>query len=81
MIDAILIGNIVNGIIADVAADVVGPNVVFLHSKLKFKWFDESDKVKWHQDIHLFPNTNKNVLAIGCYLPDTHMNTGSLAVA
>ncbi|HAO54570.1 MAG TPA: phytanoyl-CoA dioxygenase, partial [Gammaproteobacteria bacterium] len=38
-------------IIADVAADLVGPNVVFHHSKLNFKWFDESDTVKWHQDI------------------------------
>ena len=31
---------------ADVAADLVGPNVVFHHSKLNFKWFDESDTVK-----------------------------------
>ena len=39
------------GLMADVAADLVGPNVVFHHSKLNFKWFDESDSVKWHQDI------------------------------
>ena len=29
------------GLMADVAADLVGPNVVFHHSKLNFKWFDE----------------------------------------
>ena len=68
------------GIIADVAADLVGPNVVFHHSKLNFKWFDASDTVKWHQDIQFFPHTNYNVLTIGCYLADTDMQNGPLAV-
>lgn len=65
---------------ADVAADLVGPDVVFHHSKLNFKWFDESDTVKWHQDIQFFPHTNYNVLTIGCYLADTDMTNGPLAV-
>ena len=68
------------GLMADVAADLVGPNVTFHHSKLNFKWFDESDTVKWHQDIQFFPHTNYNVLTIGCYLADTDMNNGPLAV-
>lgn len=68
------------GIIADVAADLLGPNVVFHHSKLNFKWFDESDTVKWHQDVQFFPHTNYNVLTIGCYLADTDMNNGPLGV-
>lgn len=68
-----------NGLIADVAADLVGPNVVFHHSKLNFKWFDASDTVKWHQDIQFFPHTNYNVLTIGCYLADTDMINGPLA--
>ena len=68
------------GLMADVAADLVGPNVVFHHSKLNFKWFDESDSVKWHQDIQFFPHTNYNVLTIGCYLADTDMTNGPLAV-
>jgi len=42
--------------------------------------FDESDTVKWHQDIQFFPHTNYNVLTIGCYLADTDMNNGPLAV-
>ena len=67
-------------IIADVAADLVGPNVVFHHSKLNFKWFYESDTVKWHQEIQFFPHTNYNVLTIGCYLADTDMQNGPLAV-
>ncbi|MFC3229189.1 phytanoyl-CoA dioxygenase family protein [Marinibaculum pumilum] len=68
------------GLMADVAADLVGPNVVFHHSKLNFKWFDESDRVRWHQDIQFFPHTNYNVLTIGCYLADTDMENGPLAV-
>lgn len=67
------------GLMADVAADLVGPNVVFHHSKLNFKWFDTSDSVKWHQDIQFFPHTNYNVLTIGCYLADTDMENGPLA--
>ena len=71
--------NFSTGLMADVAADLVGPNVVFHHSKLKFKWFDASDTVKWHQDIQFFPHTNYNVLTIGCYLEDTTMENGPLA--
>ena len=67
------------GLMADVASDLLGPNVVFHHSKLNFKWYSSSDTVKWHQDIQFFPHTNYNVLTIGCYLADTDMNNGPLA--
>lgn len=69
-----------SGLMADVAADLAGPDVVFHHSKLNFKWFDESDAVKWHQDIQFFPHTNYTVFTIGCYLADTDMSNGPLAV-
>lgn len=69
-----------SGLMADVAADLAGPNVVFHHSKLNFKWFDASDTVKWHQDIQFFPHTNYNVFTIGCYLADTDMENGPLAI-
>ncbi len=72
--------NFTTGLMADVAADLAGPNVTFHHSKLNFKWFDESDTVKWHQDIQFFPHTNYNVFTIGCYLADTDMANGPLAV-
>ncbi len=68
------------GLMADVAADLAGPDVLFHHAKLNFKWFDESDSVKWHQDIQFFPHTNYNVFTIGCYLADTDMRNGPLAV-
>jgi hypothetical protein len=69
-----------SGLMADLASDLAGPDVVFHHSKLNFKWFDSSDKVKWHQDIQFFPHTNYNVFTIGCYLEDTDMNNGPLGV-
>ncbi len=69
-----------SGFMTNLAADLAGPDVVFHHSKLNFKWFDESDTVKWHQDIQFFPHTNYNVFTIGCYLADTDESNGPLAV-
>lgn len=69
-----------SGLMADVAADLAGSDVVFHHAKLNFKWFDASDTVKWHQDTQFFPHTNYNVFTIGCYLADTTMENGPLAV-
>ena len=43
------------GVVADVAADLVGRSVVFHHSKLNFKWNDGADGVGWHQDIPFYP--------------------------
>ncbi len=72
--------NFTTGLMADLAQDLAGPNVTFHHSKLNFKWFDESDEVHWHQDIPFFPHTNYNVFTIGCYLEDTDMTNGPVAV-
>jgi len=69
-----------NGIIADVAADLVGPDVFFHHSKLNFKWHDGDDTVQWHQDIQFYPHTNYSPLAIGCYLEDTGLDDGPVAI-
>lgn len=68
------------GLLADVAADIAGPDVVYHHSKLNFKWADGSDTVKWHQDAQFFPHTNYNVFTIGTYLADTDMSNGPLAI-
>ena len=67
-------------LMAYVASNFVGPSVTFQLSKLNFKWYDNSDTFKWYQDIRFFPHTNYNVLTIGCYLEDTDMNNGPLAV-
>ena len=72
--------NYAKGLLADVAADLVGPNVVFYHSKLNFKWSGGGDSVKWHQDAQFVPHTNYNVVYIGTYLEDTNMDNGPLAL-
>jgi hypothetical protein len=59
-----------SGPFADVAEDLLGPNVKFHHSKLNFKWGGGGEEVKWHQDIQFWPHTNYDVLTIGVYLDD-----------
>ena len=65
-------------IIADVAADLVGLNVKFHHSKLNFKWARGGEEVKWHQDITYWPHTNYSPLTIGTYLHDVGDDQGPL---
>ena len=67
-------------VLADVAADVVGPNVTFHHSKLNFKWNDGADEVRWHQDAQFYPHTNYSPLTIGTYLHDTDRAHGPVAI-
>ncbi len=69
-----------NDVIADVAADLVGPDVSFHHSKLNFKWHEGDDTVQWHQDIQFYPHTNYSPLAIGCYLNDTGPEDGPVSI-
>ncbi|MXX22663.1 MAG: phytanoyl-CoA dioxygenase family protein [Rhodospirillales bacterium] len=63
-----LFWKIASGVLADVAADLVGPDVVFHHSKLNFKWNDGHDQVDWHQDIQFYPNSNYSPVTIGLLL-------------
>jgi len=71
-----------NGVVADVSADLLGPNVTFHHSKLNFKWpmKSQSNAVGWHQDVPFYPHTNYNVLAVGTYLTDTWEKDGPIQV-
>ncbi len=64
----------------DIAADLVGPDVKFHHSKLNFKWAQGGEEVKWHQDIQYWPHTNYSPLTIGAYLHDVGPEQGPLGV-
>ena len=75
-----LFWEVATGVLADVAADLVGPDVVFHHSKLNFKWNDGHDQVDWHQDIQFYPHTNYSPLTIGLLLQDTTFADGALGV-
>ena len=73
-----LFWEIATGVLADVTADLVGPDVVFHHSKLNFKWNDGHDQVDWHQDIQFYPHTNYSPLTIGLLLRDTAFEDGAV---
>jgi ectoine hydroxylase len=65
---------------ADIVADLVGPDVKFHHSKLNFKWAQGGEEVKWHYDISFWPHTNYSPLTVGTYLYDCGMDQGPLQV-
>lgn len=69
------------GPVADVAQDLLGPDVRLHHSKLNFKMANsESTKVQWHQDIQFWPHTNYTPLTIGVYLQDVDDEMGPMDV-
>ena len=68
------------GPLADVAEDLLGPNVKFHHSKLNFKWRGGGEEVKWHQDIQFWPHTNYDVLTVGVYLQDVDDSMAPMGV-
>lgn len=66
------------GPVVDIAQDLLGPNVVFHHSKLNFKWAGGGEEVKWHQDFPFYPHTGRSVLAIGLYMADVDDQMGPM---
>lgn len=67
-------------LMADIAADVVGPDVKFHSSKVNFKWPRGAEEVRWHQDIPAWPHTNFSPVTIGVYLEDVSAAEGPLAM-
>ena len=66
-------------VMTDLAADVVGPDVKFHHSKLNVKSGQGSRGFKWHQDIQGWPHTDYSPVTIGVYLEGCEMDQGPLA--
>ncbi|HEX3953644.1 MAG TPA: phytanoyl-CoA dioxygenase family protein [Stellaceae bacterium] len=64
--------------LADIAADLVGPDVKFHSSKLNYKWPGSGEIVKWHQDIPAWPHTNYSPVTLGVYLDDVGPEQGPL---
>ncbi len=65
-------------VFADIAADLVGPDVKFHSSKLNYKWPGAGEVVKWHQDIPAWPHTNYSPVTLGIYLCDVPPEQGPL---
>jgi ectoine hydroxylase len=65
-------------VLVDVAADLIGPDIKFHHSKLNFKAARGGEEVKWHQDIQFWPHTNYDLLTIGVFLDDVERGMGEV---
>ena len=65
-------------VLADIAADLVGPDVKFHSSKLNYKWPGSGEIVGWHQDIPAWPHTNYSPVTLGVYLGDVPATQGPL---
>lgn len=68
------------GPIVDIAEDLLGPDVMYHHSKLNFKWSGGGEEVKWHQDFPFYPHTNYSMAAIGLYMADVDDQMGPMGV-
>tara|TARA_Y100000385_G_scaffold155807_1_gene161613 strand:+ start:1387 stop:2265 length:879 start_codon:yes stop_codon:yes gene_type:complete len=67
-----------NEISSQLAADVVGPNVKYHHSKLNYKWANGGTKFDWHQDIQSWPHTDYSPVTLALFLNDCTSNQGPL---
>jgi ectoine hydroxylase len=67
-------------VLADIVADLVGPNVKFLDTMLNFKWPGGGEEIKWHQDVPYFPHTNYALLTAGVFLEDVGPEQAPMAV-
>jgi ectoine hydroxylase len=65
-------------VVADIAADLVGPDVKFHSGKLNYKWPGAGEIVDWHQDIPAWPHTNYSPVTLGVYLDDVPTEQGPL---
>ncbi|MFN0042270.1 MAG: phytanoyl-CoA dioxygenase family protein [Alphaproteobacteria bacterium] len=69
-----------DAVVADIAADLLGPDVKFLDTQMNFKWARGGTEIKWHQDITYFPHTNYSLLTIGTMLEDVGPEQGPMGV-
>jgi ectoine hydroxylase len=65
-------------VLADIASDLVGPDVKFHSAKLNYKWPGAGEIVDWHQDIPAWPHTNYSPVTLGVYLDDVPAEQGPL---
>ncbi len=66
--------------IPDIVTELIGPDIVFHHSKLNLKGERLGAPVEWHQDAAFYPHTNDDVLAVGLLLDDATLENGCLMV-
>lgn len=67
--------------LTDMAADLLGPDVRFHHSKINSKLPHTKTEVKWHQDFPFDPHSNDDTLTALLFLDDVTLENGPLMVA
>ena len=71
---------LMDGKVADVVAELIGPDVKFHHCKLNIKLPGMATRVDWHQDHPYDPHTNDDMLAALVMLDDTTAANGCIRV-
>jgi ectoine hydroxylase-related dioxygenase (phytanoyl-CoA dioxygenase family) len=66
--------------ILDRLEGLIGPDIVFHHSKLNMKGPKIGSPVEWHQDMSYYPHTNSKLIACIIYLDDSNEENGCLHV-
>ena len=66
--------------IADLACDIVGPDLVYRDSMINVKCPGTGGSVAWHQDLPFYPHTNTSTIQILIALYDVPMEQGPLTV-
>ena len=65
-----------SGLAVDVAAQLIGPNIEFNHSKINSKQPGTATEVKFHQDILFEAHTNDDMLAVLYFLDEVTLQNG-----
>ena len=69
---------VVDSDIASLAADIVGPDVVYRDSMINVKSPGSGGAVAWHQDLPFYPHTNTSTIQILIALYDVPLEQGPL---
>jgi ectoine hydroxylase-related dioxygenase (phytanoyl-CoA dioxygenase family) len=66
--------------ILDRLEGLIGPDIMFHHSKLNMKGPRVGSPVAWHQDMSYYPHTNSKLVACVIYLDDASEENGCVRV-
>ena len=69
-----------DSILADITADLLGPNVRYRELMLNFKWAKGGAEVKWHQDFVFYPHTHTGTLQFLLFLEEVTPEQGPLQI-
>ena len=69
-----------NSAMAEMVADLIGPNVKLHHTKINSKQPGSATEVKWHQDFAFTPHSNDDVITALLMVDEVTLENGPLEV-